>query len=117
MKSGFDRAAIDQVKRAHDAWERNEVATFLAKQAERKPQFFTLGDIPVKRTYTAADLENIPIEDIGLPGQYPFTAGPTRRCTEAETGRCVRSPGSALLKIPMSVSNTSLHKGRLESRP
>lgn len=76
MKSGFDSAAIDQVKRAHDAWEKNEVATFLAKQAERKPQFFTLGDIPVKRTYTAADLENIPIEDIGLPGQYPFTRGP-----------------------------------------
>jgi methylmalonyl-CoA mutase cobalamin-binding domain/chain len=76
MKSGFDRAAIDQLKRAHDAWEKNEVATFLAKQAERKPQFFTLGDIPVKRTYTAADLENIPIEDIGLPGQYPFTRGP-----------------------------------------
>ena len=54
----------------------NEVASFLKKQAERKEQFFTIGDIPVKRTYTAADIAETPIEDIGLPGRYPFTRGP-----------------------------------------
>jgi methylmalonyl-CoA mutase cobalamin-binding domain/chain len=57
-------------------WESNEVALFLSKQAERKPAFFTLGDVPVKRTYTAADLAATPLEDIGLPGRYPFTRGP-----------------------------------------
>jgi methylmalonyl-CoA mutase N-terminal domain/subunit len=57
-------------------WESKEVAAFLKKQAERKEQFYTLGGIPVKRTYTAADLEQTPIEDIGLPGRYPFTRGP-----------------------------------------
>jgi 2-hydroxyisobutanoyl-CoA mutase large subunit len=57
-------------------WESNEVARFLSKQAERKPTFFTLGDIPVKRAYTVADLAETPIEDIGLPGRYPFTRGP-----------------------------------------
>jgi methylmalonyl-CoA mutase cobalamin-binding domain/chain len=57
-------------------WERNEVARFLGKQAERKDAFFTLGDIPVKRTYTAADLAATPLKDIGLPGRYPFTRGP-----------------------------------------
>ncbi|OYZ93753.1 MAG: methylmalonyl-CoA mutase, partial [Xanthobacter sp. 17-67-6] len=57
-------------------WEENEVAAFLKKQAERKEQFFTLGDFPVKRTYTAADLAETPPEDIGLPGRYPFTRGP-----------------------------------------
>ncbi|MDP1159373.1 methylmalonyl-CoA mutase family protein, partial [Klebsiella variicola] len=48
----------------------------MKKQAERKPAFFTLGDIPVKRVYTAADAAETPIEDIGLPGRYPFTRGP-----------------------------------------
>jgi methylmalonyl-CoA mutase cobalamin-binding domain/chain len=57
-------------------WEKNEVAAFLKKQAERRPQFFTTGDIPVKRVYTAADIADTPIEDIGLPGRYPFTRGP-----------------------------------------
>ncbi|WP_454914897.1 methylmalonyl-CoA mutase family protein [Xanthobacter sediminis] len=58
------------------SWEETEVAAFLKKQAERKDQFFTLGDFPVKRVYTAADVAETPIEDIGLPGRYPFTRGP-----------------------------------------
>ena len=58
------------------AWEKNEVAAFLKKQGERKEQFFTHGDIPVKRAYTAADAAETPLEDIGLPGRYPFTRGP-----------------------------------------
>ena len=57
-------------------WEGNEVATFLKKQAERKAQFFTMGDIPVKRVYTALDVADTPFSDIGLPGRYPFTRGP-----------------------------------------
>lgn len=57
-------------------WERNEVAGFIARAPERKEQFYTLGDIPVKRTYTAADIADTPAEDIGLPGVYPFTRGP-----------------------------------------
>jgi methylmalonyl-CoA mutase N-terminal domain/subunit len=52
------------------------VATFLRKQAERREEFFTSGDIPVKRVYTAADTADIPLDDIGLPGRYPFTRGP-----------------------------------------
>jgi methylmalonyl-CoA mutase cobalamin-binding domain/chain len=67
------RATIeDEVK----DWEQNEVAQFLKKQAEQKEAFYTLGDFPVKRTYTAADLAQTPPEDIGLPGRYPFTRGP-----------------------------------------
>ena len=67
---------IDELRAEEQDWEANEVAQFLRKQAERKTAFFTLGDIPVKRVYTAADLAGTPIEDIGLPGRYPFTRGP-----------------------------------------
>lgn len=72
----LSQKALDHLRAEEKSWEENEVATFLGKQKERKNEFFTLGDFPVKRTYTAADLERTPIEDIGLPGRYPFTRGP-----------------------------------------
>lgn len=75
MKS-LDEATVAQLRVQESRWENEEVAAFLKKQAEKREQFFTTGDIPVKRTYTAADVAATPLEDIGLPGQYPFTRGP-----------------------------------------
>ena len=81
MDDMTERSAIAQdpteaIRTEVQDWEANEVAAFLRKQKERKSEFFTLDDIPVKRTYTAADLADTPAEDIGLPGRYPFTRGP-----------------------------------------
>jgi len=59
-----------------DAWERNEVADSLARAPERADEFHTLGGFPLKRTYTALDVADTPLGDIGLPGRYPFTRGP-----------------------------------------
>jgi len=67
---------LEDIAKELDDWERNEVAAFLNKQAERRPEFFTLGEIPVKRVYTALDTADTPVSDIGLPGRYPFTRGP-----------------------------------------
>ncbi len=58
------------------AWERDEVAAFLARQPERQQEFRTLSGLPVKRVYTPLDVADIPFADIGLPGQYPYTRGP-----------------------------------------
>ena len=57
-------------------WEKREVAAFVARQREKRAQFHTLGGFPVKRVYTALDVADTPVEDIGLPGRYPFTRGP-----------------------------------------
>jgi methylmalonyl-CoA mutase N-terminal domain/subunit len=65
-------ALRQQVRR----WEENEVAAFVRRQPERQPEFRTNGGIPLKRAYTALDVQDTPLEDIGLPGQYPFTRGP-----------------------------------------
>jgi len=72
----LDPATASKLKAEERDWESNEVAGFLKKQAERKEKFFTIGDLPVKRVYTAADVAGTPLEDIGLPGKYPFTRGP-----------------------------------------
>jgi 2-hydroxyisobutanoyl-CoA mutase large subunit len=66
----------DALARQVEAWEGNEVAKFVARAPERAGEFATLGGFPVKRTYTALDVADTPLADIGLPGQYPFTRGP-----------------------------------------
>jgi methylmalonyl-CoA mutase cobalamin-binding domain/chain len=58
------------------AWQDNELAKFLAKRPETKEQYFSGSGAPVQRVYTPADIADIPFEEIGLPGQYPFTRGP-----------------------------------------
>ena len=65
-----------QLAKQLELWEETEVSAFLNKQPEREDAFYTLGGFPVKRTYTALDTKDIPIDDIGLPGQYPYTRGP-----------------------------------------
>lgn len=72
----LEPGAVDALRAEEREWEATEVARFLDKQAERKAAFLTLGDVPVKRVYTAADLADTPLDDIGLPGRYPFTRGP-----------------------------------------
>jgi 2-hydroxyisobutanoyl-CoA mutase large subunit len=74
--SWLDAEIAARVGKEVKEWEEQEVAAFLKKQAERKEEFFTIGDFPVKRVYTAADVAGTPIADIGLPGRYPFTRGP-----------------------------------------
>jgi methylmalonyl-CoA mutase N-terminal domain/subunit len=58
------------------SWENGEVKAFLAKQKEKKDEFFTSGGFPVKRTYTRLDIQDVPEDEIGLPGRFPFTRGP-----------------------------------------
>jgi len=72
----ISQATPDEIAAGAKAWEDKEVADFIARAPERKEQYFTLGDFPVKRVYTAADIADTPAEDIGLPGVYPFTRGP-----------------------------------------
>ncbi|MGH8221375.1 MAG: methylmalonyl-CoA mutase family protein [Woeseiaceae bacterium] len=66
---------LEDFRRQLESWEQNELAAFLEKAPERRSEFRTNTGFPVKRVYTALDLAQTPPEDIGLPGQYPFTRG------------------------------------------
>ncbi len=76
MNAPIDSKQAAALQEQLELWEKDEVAAFLRKQPEREEQFETLGGFPLKRTYTALDIADTPLEDIGLPGQYPFTRGP-----------------------------------------
>ena len=48
----------------------------VAKFPERRKQFVTGSNAPIKRLYTPVDIENQDYEaDIGLPGEFPYTRG------------------------------------------
>src|SRR6266850_213497 len=57
-------------------WESDELRKFLEKQSEAKSEYTTFSGLPLKRVYTPEDVADIPFEEIGLPGLYPYTRGP-----------------------------------------
>ncbi|WP_288354192.1 methylmalonyl-CoA mutase family protein [uncultured Marinobacter sp.] len=72
----YDPAALKHIEKEFDQWELNEVSSFIKRAPESKTEYTTASGMPTKRTYTPLDLKNTPFEDIGFPGQYPFTRGP-----------------------------------------
>jgi methylmalonyl-CoA mutase cobalamin-binding domain/chain len=72
----FDHDAIERARRLQAAWEGNELRAFMERQPESVTHAQTLSGLPVQRVYTPADVADTPFEEIGLPGQYPFTRGP-----------------------------------------
>ena len=62
--------ALERFASQYEAWEKQELAEFVKRQPERKEEFHSKGGIPLKRVYTPLDSADIPLEDIGLPGQY-----------------------------------------------
>jgi methylmalonyl-CoA mutase N-terminal domain/subunit len=75
-QAALDAETMKALSAQVEAWEKNEVAKFIGRAPERQSEFRTLGGLPLKRTYTALDVVDTPLEDIGLPGQYPYTRGP-----------------------------------------
>src|SRR5947199_10140070 len=74
--AALDPNALAALRQQVEAWEKDEVAKFVKRAPERRDEFRTLGGFPLKRTYTALDIADTPLEDIGLPGQFPFMRGP-----------------------------------------
>ena len=72
----FDRDLIARARALREAWEADELRAFTERQRESRPDSRTGSGLPVQRVYTPEDLEDTALEDIGLPGRYPFTRGP-----------------------------------------
>ena len=66
---------VDDLKRAKQEWEGTTVKRVTDRFPERRERFETLSGIPLDRAYTPADVEVDYIEDLGFPGDYPFTRG------------------------------------------
>src|SRR5437773_10504303 len=72
----FDREEIARAAALRAAWESGELRAFLDRRPESSAEYQSLSGLPLKRVYTAEDLAEFRQEDLGLPGQYPYTRGP-----------------------------------------
>jgi len=71
----FSETAIEHIREKRAAWEETELAAALSSRPEEKPVYETECGIPLKRVYTAADIADIPADELGFPGAFPFTRG------------------------------------------
>ena len=75
-RGAFDRDALARLAGEVGDWEAGELARVLDRAPEGKTDYRTASGLGLKRVYTALDAAGAPLEDIGLPGRYPFTRGP-----------------------------------------
>ncbi|ASM72033.1 MULTISPECIES: methylmalonyl-CoA mutase family protein [Roseobacteraceae] len=71
----FSQQAIDDIREKQAKWEANELAAAIENRPEARPVYETECGLPLKRIYTAADVADIPADELGFPGAYPFTRG------------------------------------------
>ncbi|MBQ7605406.1 MAG: methylmalonyl-CoA mutase family protein [Firmicutes bacterium] len=72
----FDKQEIALIQEAKNEWEDSVLAKSLAKAPESKEVFRTGSGDVINRLYTPDDIKDIDYKnEIGFPGQYPFTRG------------------------------------------
>ena len=72
----FDDKSIEEIKKSKEDWEEGPVHKTISRFPERKEKFVTGSNIEVDRLYTPLDVKNTNYnEDLGMPGEYPFTRG------------------------------------------
>lgn len=72
----FEKESMEQLKEKQSDWNENKVGKALSKFPERKEKFVTGSNQEVERLYTPANIEDFNYEeDLGFPGEYPFTRG------------------------------------------
>ncbi len=65
----------DDFKQKALEWD-EKIQKQIEKKPERRTEFATVSELPVKRAYWPWDVENFDMEtELGLPGSYPFTRG------------------------------------------
>jgi methylmalonyl-CoA mutase N-terminal domain/subunit len=58
-----------------ETWERETLEPVLQRRPERRERFETYSGIEVEQVYTPEEAQIDYVEDLGFPGQYPFTRG------------------------------------------
>lgn len=67
---------LERYRQGFEEWRESTLKETLERYPERCEEFITTSSEPVERIYTPLDVaETDPCEEIGLPGEYPFTRG------------------------------------------
>lgn len=72
----YDHEQLEEIRRAVEKWEQTTLQDSLDRKPERRETFRTASSEPVDRLYTPLDLPEFDyMENLGLPGEYPYTRG------------------------------------------
>jgi methylmalonyl-CoA mutase N-terminal domain/subunit len=71
----FDNEKLEQLSEERKNWEEKTLGKSLARGPERKEEFKTGSGDNINRLYTPEDMTGNFMEEIGYPGQYPYTRG------------------------------------------
>ena len=71
----YDAATLKQLTAEVARWRKTTLSKSLEKMPTRRPQFLNDSGIPLPDVFTQADRKGERLEDIGLPGEFPFTRG------------------------------------------
>ena len=94
----YDRQEMDKIRQTQKEWEETTLQQSQSQMPERKPQFITTSSEPIERLYTPLDVADLHyLDDLGFPGQYPFTRGihPTLHRSRLWTMRMFAGFGTA----------------------
>lgn len=94
----FDRKSLEDLKKAAAEWEQNTLKKSMAQLPERSKDFITTSSEKINRLYTPLDVQDMDyLEDLGLPGEYPYTRGvhPTMHRSRLWTMRMFAGFGTA----------------------
>ncbi|MCA9583138.1 MAG: methylmalonyl-CoA mutase, partial [Myxococcales bacterium] len=83
LEQGSGRApsgdpTLEAIRKARDEWRARGAAGKSAKFPPRLERFSTLSDIELPDLVSAADVDCDPLDDLGFPGEYPYTRGVQR---------------------------------------
>ena len=76
MEDPQNESELKQINEMEETWNQQVLDKALKKNPELRLQFTTISDLEIKRLYTPKDISRQSFfEDIGWPGEYPFTRG------------------------------------------
>jgi methylmalonyl-CoA mutase N-terminal domain/subunit len=96
--SMYDGQEIEKLRQAMEKWEETTLHQNLTRMPERQEEFITASSEPIDRIYTPLDVSEMNyLQDLGLPGEYPFTRGihPTLHRSRLWTMRMFAGFGTA----------------------
>jgi len=72
----YDDDDLTAIRSAHEEWESETLDPVLDRYGERRDRFATVSNLEVDRLYTPADVADLDYgDDLGLPGEAPYTRG------------------------------------------
>lgn len=72
----FKEEALEEIRKRVEEWSERCLEPWLKGAPERVDKFVNLSGIEVKRVYTPLDVAHLGFDELGFPGDYPFTRGP-----------------------------------------